>query len=48
MRSKKKNKIITIRISNLLKNKLKIECDKLNVTMSEYILTYLENKFNND
>lgn len=48
MREKKRESILTIRISDKLKNNLKFECEKNNVTMSEYIISYLEYKLENN
>lgn len=48
MREKKKKGILTIRISENLKNKLKFDCNSKNITMSEYIISLLEKKYDNE
>lgn len=48
MRFKKKESILTIRIDEILKNKFKLDCENSNITMTEYIISYLEKKYSNE
>lgn len=42
MRGRKKEEVITIRVSKNMKNSLKEKCDNINVSMSEFIIDFLE------